>query len=260
MSNGSITPERLIEALAGPSGQRCQLPETIMCVYHIGVFRALMAHGDWACIDRWYFHDRPARQVYVLPGQEQRVGMMYLEIGAPMLAYMIEILRVCGVRRIVLLTTAGAVTRSLGVGDYFIIQDAYSDNGVTSYYYSDERIFRSTPALDSLIVSAFAKTNHAPAVVRSFSSDRFFRPDLRDFESFQPTPEIVEMEAATAFALARRHRLEASVFGYIGDVLPGGWRWETPKATEQNTRTLVSAVQHLVAALAATRSDREGVA
>ncbi|MCP4370430.1 MAG: nucleoside phosphorylase [Deltaproteobacteria bacterium] len=160
----------------------------------------------------------PVRKLISCSINQKRIWMLLLDLGAPLLGFFIEIFFELGIKKLLLCTTAGGTNRLLVGGEIFILRNAYSQNGLTNLYYKDRVCFSSTFDFSGLDMNIWKKFS-----IKEFdalSTDGFFRESYSLIETFRKKGvHVVEMEAATAFAIAEYRNLEVGVIGYVADLL-----------------------------------------
>lgn len=179
---------------------------------------------------------------------------MHLEIGAPVLAYLVEILMVLGMRQLFIVTTVGALRPHLRIGDCIIIDQACSKNGVTWHYFPDistcslKQWFYSSKVMSDLVRTVFDALGERLQSVRSLSSDVFFRTVNHLSTVTRYNIDVVEMEVATAFAIGALRGVEVGAYGQISDVLSTEWE------VDLNLRDKTPVVEATIALIQGTSS------
>jgi uridine phosphorylase len=156
-----------------------------------------------------------AGSFYLLPGVDRRVAVSGgFGIGAPAVTTILEILIALGVRRFVSVGTAGALARSLQIGDVVVCERAIRDEGVSHHYLPPARYAKASPALTSQLDHALREAGMAPVRGASWTIDTPYRETVEEARHYQAEGVLcVEMEAAALFAVAEHRGVEmASAF------------------------------------------------
>lgn len=143
-------------------------------------------------------------------------------MGGPSAAIVIHELIELGARRLLRIGTCGALQETLHLGDLVIATESIAADGTSRALGAGERV----PATEELLAAvhdAASASDSACAVHRGsvVSTDLFY--DRRGLElGWQAAGVLaVEMEAATLFALAAAHEVEAAALFTVSDlVLP----------------------------------------
>ena len=218
-----LTAEKVVASLLRSAPDRtARVPPHLVVAFDRDLFEAIRSALDARPAPDWLYADRPARRLYVAPDRP-RLALLHTEIGAPLISFLLELLASCGLRSVLLVTSAGAVAPDLPVGSLFVIDSAVSENGVTAVLAPERREFLASPAATARVEQACARVGVPAPRVRTLSSDLYFRESPRFWSGYQPRPAVVEMEAAAVFATADRCGLDAAAVGYVADVLAPEW-------------------------------------
>ena len=131
-------------------------------------------------------------------------------MGGPSAAIVASELIALGARTLVRIGTCGALGAELALGTVAVVHEAIAADGASRALGAEDRV-AADPALTSLVDPSL------PRVV-ALSTDLFY--DVR--EPADPEAHVVEMEAATLFALAARQRVPAACILGVTDQLAGG--------------------------------------
>lgn len=146
-----------------------------------------------------------------------------LGIGGPAMAILIEILASVGVKKIVSIGTAGALSEALRVGDILVVERAYDDDGTARHYGSNEVY---SPSMKTLHAWNQNLTSMAPKGGGVWSTSALFRETRSRLKKFRELGCLaVEMEAAAAFAVGKSRDVEVTCIRIISDyVFESGWQ------------------------------------
>lgn len=220
-----ITPEKLVEARRTEGERELGLGEVMVIFYDGEIFRLVREITKPKKADGWLYAEREDRRVYEIVAGNHRVNLMKLDMGAPLLAFIIEMLRVHGVRRIVICTSAGSLYPRIDKGQLFLIKKAFSRNGVTQRYFPGIDSFESVGKGDDNICDLLKNYVDTILGTVAVSTDAIFCESIDEVKQYrQVGAEVIDMEAATAFAMARHCGVAVTVVGYVSDALWGG-KW-----------------------------------
>jgi purine-nucleoside phosphorylase len=218
-----IAPSAVIDAILAQNPQRTRrhaLPAVLVVAFDGVVFNGLRRGLRARRLAGWLYDDRPNRRLYI--AADGNTAVMRVEIGAPALVYLLEILAACGVETVLLTTSAGSVG-GLEVGDLFLIGEAYSENGVTDAYAPGRRVFCADPELAERLELSALSVGLIARPAQSLSCDAFFRDRPRFWIKPGFAADIVEMEAAAAYCLAELRGVRACAIGHVSDGLDRSW-------------------------------------
>jgi uridine phosphorylase len=140
-------------------------------------------------------------------------------IGGPSAAVVIHELAELGMRRGIRVGTCGAHAEDLGLGDLVVLGEARASDG-TSRVIADAEETQPDRTLTESLAEAAGTEPRTGA-----SSDFFYEDDAAGrAESARWGADIVEMEAATLFALAARLGFAAACIVIVSDKFEGGSR------------------------------------
>ncbi len=151
-------------------------------------------------------------------------------MGGPSAAIVIHELISLGATRLLRVGTCGGLDPSLELGQLLVVTEAIADDGTSRALGAGPRVSGSPGLLASLLRAAGppagvpvptagnTATNSGPIV----STDLFYDSENREDEWRGLGARAVEMEAATLFALARRHGVEAGALLLVTDRLSPG--------------------------------------
>jgi purine-nucleoside phosphorylase len=171
----------------------------------------------------WLYAGRPTRRLFV-PAQSRDVGIMHVEIGAPIMAFVLQLLSACQTKSVYVGSSAGSLSPKFAVGDTFVLDSSFSNNGVLDYAGVQAKVHHASGELIERVRSV-TKT-YIPEIrgARSLSSDLYFRDGFSlEGELKKFAPELVEMEAATIYAICAKAGMSACVYGVVSDVLGKVW-------------------------------------
>jgi uridine phosphorylase len=139
-------------------------------------------------------------------------------IGGPCIAAAIEELSAVGVKKFVMFGSGGSLDKTVTSGNYIIPHAAFRDDGI-SYHYAQASDYINIDTWK--ITSDFFKNNKIPfAGGKTWTTDAFYRETVNKYkERKKEGCVVVEMEAASAAAVAQFRGLELYCFLWTADTL-----------------------------------------
>ena len=190
--------------------------------------------------------------IHVPPESVKRLsynGMNFLSLvhvyGGPVSASTVEELAYYGFDYILAYGLAGGLgTKNLRMGDYYLVERAYADDGTTPHYTTDQ-IIASDETLKSQILVLWNEnelgTLHG---VQAFTGDAIYREDDAFLEAaIARDCDIVNLDSAHLFAVSRINSVHKHIktiqCGVISDVVSDGDHGEW----DSNLSVMLSAEQ-----------------
>jgi DeoD family purine-nucleoside phosphorylase len=143
-------------------------------------------------------------------------------MGGPSAAIVIHELIALGARRLLRVGTCGAVADGLRLGDLVIVTEAIAADGTSRALGAAERVPASRDLLETVVATAqapFPEQGHVIHQGVAVTSDVFY--DDRGLERRWAAEGalVVEMEAATLFALAAARGAQAAALLVVSDII-----------------------------------------
>ncbi|MBK9782499.1 MAG: nucleoside phosphorylase [Anaerolineales bacterium] len=162
---------------------------------------------------------------YLVRSARGRVGVLSnFGIGAPVVASLTEEMIAWGVKRFVILSWGGALQTSLNVGDIIITERAIRDEGVSHHYLPAEKFIHADAALTVKLKNNLPQTT----IGSTWTTDAPYRETRDEVMQYQAEGiQVVEMEIAALFALAKVRGVQASAVVVAADKL-ANLTWEMP--------------------------------
>lgn len=219
-------------------GEPIMRPEdTIAMRKHFGKFPGVNApDGLILCLKndlphqlRWRVPVQKAGRImgdfYLVRSTRGRVGVLSnFGIGAPVVASLTEEMIAWGVKRFIILSWGGALQTSLNVGDIVIAERAIRDEGVSHHYLPAERYIDADASLTARLKSNLPHTT----IGSTWTTDAPYRETRDEVMQYQADGiQVVEMEIAALFALAKVRGVQASAVIVAADKL-ANLTWEMP--------------------------------
>ena len=159
-------------------------------------------------------------------------------LGAPLCVLLAELAAVLGAKKFLLAGSAGALAEGLSFGDRVLCRGAYSEEGTSRHYVSEEYF----PACGFDVLSALP----VKAAGDSWTTDAFFRETKASVQAYREKGCLtVEMEASALFAFAKSRGFEAGAVFVISDLLYGGF-WRSVQKNAQTLKALRALVADLI--------------
>jgi DeoD family purine-nucleoside phosphorylase len=139
-------------------------------------------------------------------------------MGGPSAAIVLEELIGLGAQRLVRVGTCGALVEGLELGSLLVTDRALCADGASRALGAGDEV-----APDAELTAALAAAASGSATGTTVSTDLFYDPDESRQDDWVAAGAVaVEMEAATAFAVAARHGVRAACLLAVSDTLVGG--------------------------------------
>lgn len=195
-----------------------EFPETIIMTFQDKTFQAL----DHVCPTEVIVNLREGRDipVYKLNWNGRDMGIVQSNIGGPGTAGMLEEALAMGAKKVLLYGSCGVLDSALVAGHFILPTQAYRDEG-TSYHYLPVGDYVDIPTAERL--GEIFDELHLPYVKgRVWTTDAFYRETRNNMEKRKADGCIaVDMECASAMAVARFRGAEVYQFLYAEDSLDG---------------------------------------
>jgi len=229
------------EALIEPGmlhKRKIDMPErVVMCFFHDVV--------DAICRDE----NRPVlynlsseigrNPVYLLETENgDRVAVMHPGVGAPLAAAFFEEAIALGGRKFIACGGAGVLDKDVGFGGIVVPDEAVRDEGTSYHYLPPSRTAAATPDAVNAIQHTLDQHDIPYQVGKTWTTDAIYREtrakvDQRKAEGCL----MVEMEAATFFAIAQFRDVQIGQLLYGGDDLTGeAWDHRNWQYGQRSTR------------------------
>ncbi len=209
-------------AVSRPAPQRgvlCFFPEVIQALldegrlHQIGSIRSEIGR-----------HPLYVLRVETSPGVRE-VLVAHPGIGAPLAVGIVEEIIALGVRRLIACGGCGVLRPEIAAGHPVILTSAIRDEGTSYHYLPPAREAQPHPQAVAALEAACQGLNLDYRLGKAWTTDAIYRetPDLRDRRLAEGC-DVVEMEAAAFFAVARFREIVFGQVVYGGDlVIPEGW-------------------------------------
>lgn len=193
-------------------------PETVIMTFKEETFRVL----EHVCPTEVIATFREGRDipVYQLNWNDRSIGIFQTLIGGAGTAGLLEETLAMGAKKVLLYGACGVLDSALTAGHFILPTQAYRDEG-TSYHYLPVGDYVDIPTAQRL--GEIFDELHLPYVKgRVWTTDAFYRETRNNMEKRKADGCIaVDMECASAMAVARFRGAEVYQFLYAEDSLDG---------------------------------------
>ena len=194
-------------------------PETVIMTFKDKTFRAL----ENLCPTEVVATLREGRDVpiYKLDWNGRSIGIFQTLIGGAGTAGLLEEALAMGAKKVLIYGACGVLDSALAAGHFILPTQAYRDEG-TSYHYMPVSDYVDIPTTERL--GSIFDDLHLPYVKgRVWTTDAFYRETRNNMEKRKADGCIaVDMECASAMAVAQFRGAEVYEFFYAEDSLDGG--------------------------------------
>jgi nucleoside phosphorylase len=162
--------------------------------------------------------------VGALPRGGRSVAVTRLPIGAPATALALESAATRGVRVVLVCGAAGSLQPALPLGSTVVVTQAEREDGTSHHYLPVGDATVGDPALADLLEAAAREVGLTPGRGRSWTIDAPYRETAGAIQRHQASGvAVVEMEAATIFAVAAVRGARAGLIVAVSDELFHPW-------------------------------------
>jgi uridine phosphorylase len=163
--------------------------------------------------------------VYIYKFQGKSVTVFHPGLGAPLAAAFLEELIACGVTKYIVCGGCGVLNREIMAGHPVILTAAVRDEGTSYHYLPPAREIKAHPKGVAALEKTLAAEGVDYRLGKSWTTDAIYRetPGRRKLR-VEEGCDVVEMEAAAFFAVAKFREVVLGQLVYGGDlVVPDGW-------------------------------------
>jgi uridine phosphorylase len=162
-------------------------------------------------------------KLYSIGSTKDKVGLLTeFGIGAPATVLHFEELHAWGVKRFVILGTAGAITQKLSVGDVVVCTKSVRDEGTSHHYLKQAKYSFSTKSLTESLFNSLALKLPRNRVFRgpSWTIDAPYMETVEELKCYSAEGVLtVEMEASALFAVGQLRQTQTAAVFVISDLL-----------------------------------------
>lgn len=163
--------------------------------------------------------------VYVYQNGGKPVAVCHPGVGAPLAAGFLDELIAMGVTRFVVCGGCGVLERAINVGHPVILTSAVRDEGTSYHYLRPSREVKPHKKVVKVLEKVFQEAGLEYRLGKAWTTDAPYRETPgRRAARIADGCEVVEMEAAALFAVAKFREVMLGEVVYGGDlVVPEGW-------------------------------------
>lgn len=201
------------------------MPECVVLCFFGDVVASVAARPD--AVRRFGLRwEHGEHDLYEVPLDGRRLGVLQLSVGAPVAAGLLEELIASGGRTFVAVGGAGALVPDLALGHALVVRGAVRDEGTSLHYLPPSRIVHADPAGVATLEDVLDEAGVPFRTVLTWTTDAPYREtrsrvDRRVAEGC----EAVEMEASALMAVAQFRGVRMAQVLYAGDCLAGA-EWD----------------------------------
>lgn len=161
-------------------------------------------------------------EIYALELQERHVAVMHPGVGAPLAAAFLEEMIALGCRKIIAVGGGGVLNRDFAVGHVIVPTSAVRDEGTSYHYLPPGRETEPSPAAVDAIRQTLDAHHVAYVLGKTWTTDAIYRETADKIARRKAEGcLIVEMEAASLFAVAQFRGITFGQILYGGDDISG---------------------------------------
>lgn len=172
---------------------------------------------------------RTLGDIYIVKHTQGKVGVLTnFGIGAPALTACVEELIAWGVKRFILLSWGGALQKNLQSGDIILTDRAIRDEGVSHHYQPPEKYSYADPSLKYRLEETLNSNEVKFLSGDTWTTDAPYCETKDEVLYYQSEDvQVVEMEIASLFALAKKRNVKAASIVIVSDSL-ANLKWQPP--------------------------------
>lgn len=202
----------------------------------------LERYGPRRVEDQHFIHVSPDSVRILSHGGQEFLSLAHV-YGGPVSSATVEELAYYGIDVILAYGLAGGLgTKGLGMGDFYLVEDAFAADGTTPHY-SPDRIIAADRSLRDAVLSLWPswQRDAAMTAVRAATGDAIYREDDAMLKGFvREGCDVVNLDSAHLFAAARVNSegraMRTIQCGVISDVIALG-----PDAPSESTLSVMLA-------------------
>lgn len=154
----------------------------------------------------------------------QPIAVTRITVGAPAAALRLETAFARGVRRVLVVGSAGSLRPELPLGSLVIVESAEREDGTSHHYLPAEEVVAADPHLCDLLEQEARALGLSPVRGRSWTIDAPFRETVGALRRHREAGvSVVEMEAAAIFAVAKVRGARVALLVAVSDELFDVW-------------------------------------
>ena len=211
-----VNPQDLLEYLEGIDRHiQFDPPGSVILTYQPGLLEYVLENHDTTVVDFG------RTELYLLDETDKKVAIAgNFGIGAPAVAIRLERFIAYGTRRFMSIGIAGALQKSLDIGDIVVCDRAIRDEGTSHHYLAPSTFSYPSAELTERIKRSLDNLNVPHTVGASWTVDAPYRETMAEVKRYQEEGILtVEMEASALFAIAEYRHVQMGSILTISDTL-----------------------------------------
>jgi uridine phosphorylase len=202
--------------------RKLTVPRRMVITFHRSTFEAVRRRIRGRYLG-WYYERRLA------VGSVGGTGVCVLHsfIGSPGATTMLEEMIAAGADKVVEVGLCGGMARDAKVGDIFLAEEAFSDEGTSLHYFgSGPRRFAASKGLSAAVENRLKESGTPFKKGAVWTTDAPYRETKAKFRSYLAKGASgVNMESSALFALAKYRGIEIASIQLVSDLLRvEGWK------------------------------------
>lgn len=202
--------------------RRIKIPEHCVMSFFPEFFAQLVEQGATP-IDTSH-GELGASVVYKVVVGANELGVVHPGVGGPMAAARLEKMIALGCRKFIACGGAGVLDPSIPVGHILVPYAAVRDEGTSYHYLPPSREVEASPRAVAAIEATLKKNGCDYTLAKTWTTDAVFRETRAKVRRRRAEGcLVVDMEAATFFAVAKFRGVDFGQMLYAGDRVSGKW-------------------------------------
>ncbi|MBA4823457.1 nucleoside phosphorylase [Pantoea ananatis] len=190
-------------------------PDTVLIVFLESIIEECKKKHELTKIEGF-----DAGELYVLE-QNKNIGIFYCRgIGAPVATINLEELIAFGSKKIIVIGTAGTISKELAIADIVLCDSAISDEGTSRHYNLKDKITYPSKELTLKVSNSFKSSSLTFIEGKTWTTDAPYRETSDKVLMHQKTNVLcVEMEASALFTVSDFYKIDIAAAFVISDSL-----------------------------------------
>jgi uridine phosphorylase len=210
----AFRPEDLVDAVRRQRGVgREPLPRLGILDFDGDLTDKLVARDEMRRCPHWpCFHT----ELWLWPKDEPRCGIVARTIGGPYAVLIAEQMKVCGVKAVVGLASAGRIDRALPLPCIVVVDEAVRDEGTSLHYLPAGQTVRSDRTLAGALAEAMGKVGLPVRQGLVWTTDAPYRETHSQIDHWASQGVLaVEMQAASLFAFGQARDIPTALVAHV---------------------------------------------
>jgi uridine phosphorylase len=157
--------------------------------------------------------------------KKEKIGFIFLGIGAPTVVARLEVLIACGAKVIITSGAVGTFQKHIDIGDFIIPSTALIGEGTSQYYFPQKKVVNATPEIVNILNEACERSNIKAIIGPVWTTDAIYREMRSKVEKLREQGVLgVEMETSAIYSVARFRKIKAGCLLKVSDSL-ANFKW-----------------------------------